>query len=104
MSAIDPSAGKCPVMHGAGDASGMRAAHARMTTLAGGRSNRDWWPNQLNLGMLHQNPPAGNPMDPGFSYRDAVQALDVAAMSGVWRSGGTSVMIWKPVNAASRKT
>ena len=80
MSAIDPSAGKCPVMHGAGDASGMRAAHARMTTLAGGRSNRDWWPNQLNLGMLHQNPPAGNPMDPGFSYREAVQSLDVGAL------------------------
>ena len=38
--------GKCPVMHG--------AAPARKTTTAGGRSNRDWWPNQLNqIGRAH---------------------------------------------------
>jgi len=59
-------------MHGAS------AAHPVAT--AGARGNRDWWPNQLSLGMLHQNPPAGNPMDPGFSYREALKSLDVAAL------------------------
>ena len=38
--------GKCPVMHG--------ATHAPTAATAGGRSNRDWWPNALNLGILHQ--------------------------------------------------
>jgi catalase-peroxidase len=44
-------AGKCPVIHGVSP-----------NAIFGGRSNRDWWPNQLNLRILHQNAPAGNPM------------------------------------------
>ncbi len=32
-----------------------------------GTTNRDWWPNQLNLGILHQHAPASNPMGPGFA-------------------------------------
>ncbi|HEY9228894.1 MAG TPA: peroxidase family protein, partial [Gemmatimonadaceae bacterium] len=65
------SEAKCPVMHG--------GAHRALTT-AGRRTNRDWWPNQLDLGVLHQNPPAGNPMDAGFDYREAVKTLDVEAL------------------------
>ncbi|MFN8574507.1 MAG: catalase/peroxidase HPI [Gemmatimonadaceae bacterium] len=65
---------KCPVAHG----SESQGSHAVAT--AGRRSNRDWWPNQLTLGMLHQNPPAGNPMDAGFNYREAVKTLDVEAL------------------------
>ncbi len=42
----DKSAGKCPVMH-----------------TPASRSNRDWWPNQLNLQVLHQNSALSNPMD-----------------------------------------
>jgi catalase (peroxidase I) len=45
------TAGKCPVMH----------------TSVGGRSNRDWWPNQLNLKMLHQNSALSDPLDASFN-------------------------------------
>jgi catalase-peroxidase len=45
-----------------------------------GRSNRDWWPNQLNVAILHQNPPACCPMDGEFDYREAVKTLDVEAL------------------------
>jgi catalase-peroxidase len=42
-----------------------------------GRSNRDWWPNQLSLKGLHQNPPARNPMGADFNYADAFRSLDL---------------------------
>ena len=61
--------GKCPVMHGA----------LKHTTF-GVRSNRDWWPNQLNLKILHQNAPAGNPMEPEFDYATAFKGLDLKAV------------------------
>ena len=57
------SAGKCPVMH----------THSV-------RSNRDWWPNQLNLRILHQNGPATSPMDKDFDYATAFKGLDHAAI------------------------
>ena len=41
-------------------------------------TNRLWWPNQLDLTVLHQNPPAGDPMDPDFDYAEAFKALDLA--------------------------
>ena len=59
------SAGQCPVMHGANARAG------------GGGGTRDWWPNQLNLKMLHQNTAASNPLDEGFNYADAFQQLDL---------------------------
>jgi catalase-peroxidase len=60
---------KCPVMHGAG-----------MPTRHNTRSNRDWWPNQLNLKLLHANNPAGNPMGGSFDYAKAFEKLDYAAL------------------------
>ena len=45
-----------------------------------GTTNRDWWPNQLNLGILHQHAPASNPMDPGFKYAEDFRKLDFAAL------------------------
>ena len=56
------SGGKCPVLHG---------AMAPQATKAGVRSNRDWWPNALNLGILHQHSALSNPMGPDFSYSEA---------------------------------
>lgn len=51
--------GKCPVMHGSA------------TTNSGvSTSNRDWWPNQLNLSILHQNDKRSNPMSLDFDYRE----------------------------------
>nr|WP_170539507.1 catalase/peroxidase HPI [Ruegeria arenilitoris] len=59
----NPNTGKCPIMHGAGT-----------------RSNRDWWPNQLNLAILHQHQPAGNPLGADFSYADAFKKIDYDAL------------------------
>ncbi|HEX2219380.1 MAG TPA: catalase/peroxidase HPI [Gemmatimonadales bacterium] len=44
------------------------------------RTNRDWWPNQLDLTVLHKHSPACNPMDAGFNYAAAFQSLDVEAL------------------------
>jgi catalase-peroxidase len=44
------------------------------------RSNRDWWPNQLNLQVLHQHSALANPMGEGFDYRKEFEALDVEAL------------------------
>ena len=63
------AAGKCPVVHG-----------ARPNATLGGRSNKDWWPKQLNLKILHQNPPALDPMGKEFNYAAAFKALDYQAL------------------------
>ncbi len=47
------------------------------TSAARGTANNDWWPNQLNLKILHQNPPALNPMDRDFSYAQQFATLDL---------------------------
>ena len=46
----------------------------------GGPSNRDWWPNRLNVRILHQNPPAGDPMGSAFNYAEEFKTLDFAAL------------------------
>ena len=43
-------------------------------------TNQDWWPNQLNLQVLHQHSPRGNPMDEGFDYATEFESLDVEAL------------------------
>jgi catalase-peroxidase len=60
---------QCP-FHAAG---GARATH-------GAQSNADWWPNQLNLSILHQHQPVSNPMDPDFDYAEAFKKLDYQAL------------------------
>jgi catalase-peroxidase len=47
---------------------------------AGGRTNRDWWPNQLNLKILHQHGVASNPMGEDFDYAEAFKQLDIEAV------------------------
>jgi catalase-peroxidase len=49
-------------------------------TIQGAQSNANWWPQQLNLGILHQHPPMSNPMDPGFDYSKAFSTLDFPAL------------------------
>ncbi len=44
------------------------------------RTNKDWWPNQLDLSVLHRHSPAGNPMGADFDYREAFAKLDVEAV------------------------
>ena len=64
MDGNDASTGGCPVVHGAGT--------------FGGRSNRDWWPNQLNLQVLHQNSALSDPMGEAFDYAEEFKKLDLA--------------------------
>ncbi len=49
-------------------------------TAGHGTSNRDWWPNQLNLGILHQNSPLSDPMGEEFDYAEEFKTLDLAAV------------------------
>ena len=48
--------------------------------VGGGMSNRDWWPNQLHLDMLHQHSSLVNPMDETFNYAEAFKTLDLEAV------------------------
>ena len=64
---------KCPVIGGA-----QRPASER-TTASGGMSTEYWWPNQLNLKILHQNSSKSDPMGGGFIYADEFKKLDLAA-------------------------
>ncbi|MFZ7102484.1 MAG: catalase/peroxidase HPI [Peptococcaceae bacterium] len=52
----------------------------KSATAGGGTSNRDWWPNQLNLKILHQNSSLGNPMGPEFDYAAEFEKLDLEAV------------------------
>ncbi|MDA7803967.1 catalase-peroxidase, partial [Crocinitomix sp.] len=63
------SAGKCP-FHGG----------AVRESAGGGTTNKDWWPNKLNLNILRQNSTLTNPMDPDFDYAEAFKKLDLQAV------------------------
>ncbi|EEW23901.1 catalase/peroxidase HPI [Rhodobacter ferrooxidans] len=77
------SGGKCPVMHG-----------ANTTTSA---SVMDWWPNALNLDILHQHDTKTNPL-PGFDYRKALESLDVAALKADLTALMTDSQDWWPAD------
>ena len=85
-----PSAGKCPVMHG-----------TPKPTVFAGRSNRDWWPNQLNLKILHQNTAELNPMPKGFSYAEAFKKLDLEAVRRDLHALMTDSQDWWPADYLS---
>jgi len=72
-------------------------AHGSPAT-AGVRSNRDWWPKQLNLGILHQHAPASNPMDPGFNYAEAFGKLDLKAVKQDLTALMTDSQDWWPAD------
>ncbi|WP_018233831.1 catalase/peroxidase HPI [Thioalkalivibrio thiocyanodenitrificans] len=85
MSAQDTkTTGKCPVMHGANSAVGT--------------SNMDWWPNALNLDILHQHDTKTNPMDKDFSYREAVKSLDHEAVKQDVEALMTDSQDWWPAD------
>ena len=54
--------------------------HTSKPNAGGGTSNKDWWPNQLNLKMLHQNAPLSNPMEQDFNYAEEFKKLDFGAL------------------------
>jgi catalase-peroxidase len=67
-------------------------------TLHGGRSNRDWWPSQLNLSALHTNHPAGNPMGEQFDYAAEFKSLDLAAVKKDIAAVMTNSQDWWPAD------
>ncbi len=78
----DTSAGKCPVMHAS----------------VGARSNRDWWPNQLNLKILSQNSPLSDPMGESFNYAEAFKSLDLKAVKQDLYALMTDSQDWWPAD------
>ncbi len=77
----NPKTGGCPVMHGAGT-----------------RSNRDWWPKQLNLSILHQKTPASNPLGADFDYAEEFKKLDMKALKEDLYSLMTDSQDWWPAD------
>ena len=63
-----------------------------------GTSNRDWWPNQLNLNVLHPNPPAGDPMGAAFNYADEFTSLDLDALKKDIEQVMTTSQDWWPAD------
>jgi catalase-peroxidase len=82
-----PEPGKCPV-------TGM----TRSPKAGGGTSNRDWWPNQLNLDILHQNSVKGNPMDKSFNYATEFKKLDLKAVKQDLTKLMTDSQEWWPAD------
>lgn len=78
---------KCPVTGGAN-----RQVSGR------GRSNQDWWPNQLNLKVLHQHSPLSNPMGTEFNYAEEFKKLDLAAVKKDLRALMTESQDWWPAD------
>ncbi|MFN3701760.1 MAG: catalase/peroxidase HPI [Alphaproteobacteria bacterium] len=78
------SNGKCPVMHG-----GMTQS---------GKSNTDWWPNALNLDILHQHDSKTNPMGAGFNYREELKKLDIEALKKDMHALMTDSQEWWPAD------
>ncbi|MDF1793498.1 MAG: catalase/peroxidase HPI [Thalassobaculaceae bacterium] len=66
--------------------------------VSAGTSNRDWWPNQLNLKMLHQNSELSDPMGEGFSYAEEFKKLDLAALKKDLTALMTESQDWWPAD------
>ena len=64
----------------------------------GGTSSKDWWPNQLNLKILHQNSSLGNPMTPEFNYAEEFKKLDLAALKKDLYALMTDSQDWWPAD------
>ncbi len=77
----------CPVMNG-----------TQRQTPAVARSNRDWWPNQLRLEILHQNSPLASPMGEEFNYAEEVKTLDVDALKQDIEAVMTTSQDWWPAD------
>ena len=78
--------GKCPVMHG---------THSTSNT---GTKNTDWWPNQLNLNILHQHGKKSNPMEDDFNYKDAFNSLDYISLKKDIHALMTDSQDWWPAD------
>jgi catalase-peroxidase len=75
---------KCPVMHGG--------------NTAAGKSNMEWWPNALNLDILHQHDTKTNPLGPDFNYREELKKLDFDALKRDLKALMTDSQDWWPAD------
>ncbi|MEL7344245.1 MAG: catalase/peroxidase HPI [Pseudomonadota bacterium] len=82
MDGSENASGKCPVLH----------------TTHSIQSNKEWWPEQLNLKILHQFQPAGDPMDADFDYAEAFKGLDLAAVTADLKALMTDSQDWWPAD------
>ncbi|KSV86967.1 catalase/peroxidase HPI [Sinorhizobium sp. GL28] len=87
MDAKADKTGKCPVMHG-----------AQTSAQSAGTSNRDWWPNQLNLKILHQNSSLSDPMGEAFNYAEEFKKLDLPAVKNDLFALMTDSQDWWPAD------
>ncbi|UQY32815.1 catalase/peroxidase HPI [Pseudomonas fulva] len=87
----DKTEGKCPF---SGKASGETPKHAA----GGGTGNRDWWPNQLRVDLLHQHSAKSNPLGEDFNYADAFNSLDYEALKRDLRALMTDSQDWWPAD------
>ena len=78
---------KCPVNHG-----------AMSNYSSSGTSNKDWWPKQLNLNMLHQHDSKTNPMGPGFNYRSEFKNIDYDGLKKDLNDLMTDSQDWWPAD------
>ena len=83
----DNNENKCPVMHG-----------ALTSNSNSGTSNKDWWPNQLNLSILHQHDKKSDPMDEGFDYAEEFKKLDFGALKKDLNDLMTDSQEWWPAD------
>ena len=79
--------GKCPVMHG-----------AMTSNSSTGQSNKDWWPDQLNLNILHQHDRKSNPLGEDFNYREEFSKLDYQALKKDLNDLMTDSQDWWPAD------
>ncbi len=81
--------GKCPFNHGAADSS---------QSAERGNSNNDWWPNQLNINVLHQHSAKSNPMGEDFDYAEEFESLDLNALQQDLHALMTDSQDWWPAD------
>jgi catalase-peroxidase len=86
MDSTEDTAGKCPV------------AHATLASSTAMRGNTDWWPNQLNLRILHQHSDLSSPMGGDFDYAEAFRNLDLDAVKADLRALMTDSQEWWPAD------
>ena len=79
--------GKCPVMHG-----------SLSSNSSTGTSNKDWWPNQLNLSILHQHDVKSDPMDADFDYEEEFKKLDFQSLKQDLNDLMTDSQDWWPAD------